>query len=184
MTHLGQMMTGGDRGGREKDDFYPTPEACTRALVEAEGDRMPQSIWEPACGTGAISRVLEASGRTVLSTDLVDRGYGRAGVDFLMEPFGGPFAIVTNPPFKLAKQFIRKAFDLGSNYTAIFLKATFWHATSRTDFFNSHRPERIYAMNWRPDFDGRGQPTMDCIWCVWGGGPAEATHYEILRKPT
>jgi hypothetical protein len=53
--NLGQMMTGGNRGGREKDDFYSTPEDCTRALLAAEGDNIPVSIWEPACGSGAIS---------------------------------------------------------------------------------------------------------------------------------
>jgi len=34
-------------------------------------------IWEPACGDGAISRVLEAAGYQVISTDLIDRGYGQ-----------------------------------------------------------------------------------------------------------
>jgi hypothetical protein len=182
MTTLGQMMTGGDRGGREKDDFYATPEECTRALIEAEGALIPMFVWEPACGDGAIARVLEKSGRVVLSSDLVDRGYGDHGCDFLL--FVKPLskAIVTNPPFKLAEAFIRKSFDLGAIYVALFLKATFWHAARRSQLFNDHRPARIYAMNWRPDFSGAGQPTMDCIWCVWDG-PAQTTDYRILRRP-
>jgi hypothetical protein len=185
MSSLGQMMTGGDRGGREKDDFYATPEACTYALIEAEHGRMPQRIWEPACGTGAISCILREHKHEVISTDLVDRGYGADGVDFLLErnKILRCEGIVTNPPFKLAPAFIRHALDvLHVPYVVMFLKATFWHAAARTQLFYDHRPARIHAMNWRPDFDGRGQPTMDCLWCVWDG-VAETTEYRILRRP-
>jgi len=183
--NLGQMMAGGDRGGRQKDDYYATPPACTRALIDVEGARMPDVIWEPACGDGAISRLIEETGRVVRSSDLVDRGCGEAGIDFLLEKSTGDSAtkgIVTNPPFKLAPSFIRHALSLGVPYVVMFLKATFWHAASRSPLFYDHRPARIYAMNWRPDFDGRGQPTMDCLWCVWDG-IADRTEYEILIKP-
>ena len=68
-----------------------------RALIDNEpfkGD-----IWECACGNGAMSNVLEETGCHVPSSDLYDRGYGDAGVDFLD---GGKRAdnIVTNPPYK------------------------------------------------------------------------------------
>src|SRR5271168_1273626 len=55
-------------------DFFPTPAWATYALIDNEcffGD-----IWESACGDGAMSRVLETTGRTVISTDLYNRGYG------------------------------------------------------------------------------------------------------------
>ena len=55
-------------------------------------------IWEPACGDGAMSRILEAAGHTVISTDLVDRGYGRGGHDFLADHETMADHIVTNPP--------------------------------------------------------------------------------------
>jgi len=95
-----------------KDDFYETPEQATRALLRYEP--LPDRIWEPACGKGAISRVLAEAGHDVTSTDLVDRGYGQAGIDFLMETVAprGVQAIVTNPPFKLADQFVRHGLTL------------------------------------------------------------------------
>jgi len=69
-----------DKANRERDDFYPTPPAGTRALLEVESFTGP--IWEPACGDGAISKVLESAGHQVISTDLIDRGYGTGGGRF------------------------------------------------------------------------------------------------------
>lgn len=94
------------------DDFYETPEVATRALLIHED--LPARIWEPACGKGAISRVLLNAGKTVMSSDLVDRGFGNPGWDFLMEQTAPTEfdCIVTNPPFKLADEFVRHGLRL------------------------------------------------------------------------
>src|SRR5882757_893058 len=78
-------------------DFYPTPPEATRALLSVE--QFGGSIWEPACGDGAISSVLTDAGHFVISTDLIDRGYGDGGVDFLSETAPRAKHIVTNPPY-------------------------------------------------------------------------------------
>ena len=62
-------------------DYFPTPAWATHALIDNE--KFDGEIWESACGDGAMSTVLEKTGRPVRSTDLFDRGYGDAGVDFL-----------------------------------------------------------------------------------------------------
>ena len=59
---------------RVPHDFYPTPPEAVRALLSVE--TFEGSIWEPACGDGAISKVLLEAGHEVVSTDLIDRGYG------------------------------------------------------------------------------------------------------------
>jgi hypothetical protein len=87
-----------DAQNRETHDFYPTWPAATRALLSVE--RFDGAIWEPACGDGAMSKVLEAAGHEVISTDLIDRGYGEGGRDFLMEWQPRAPNIVTNPPFR------------------------------------------------------------------------------------
>jgi len=91
-------------------EFYPTPPEAVRALLSVE--RFDGSIWEPACGNGAISRELEAAGYDVVSTDITDHGFGQSGQDFLKS--GMPLAkhIVTNPPYGthgLADAFVRRA---------------------------------------------------------------------------
>jgi len=66
---------------REGRDFYATPAWVTEALLQHVTFRGP--VWEPCCGDGAMSRVIEQAGYRVHSSDLVDRGYGEAGIDFL-----------------------------------------------------------------------------------------------------
>ena len=71
----------------------------TEALLRHVRLRGP--VWEPCCGTGAMSAVLAAHGHAVVSSDLADRGFGTAGVDFLAcnAVAGGCRSIVTNPPY-------------------------------------------------------------------------------------
>ena len=80
-------------------DFYATPAWVTEALLRHVTLRGP--VWEPCCGDGAMARVIEAAGHQVHSSDLVDRGYGQAGVDFLacQSVPAGCRSIVTNPPY-------------------------------------------------------------------------------------
>lgn len=89
-------MSGYARTGR---DFYATPAWVTEALLHHVRLRGP--VWEPCCGDGAMSRVIEAAGLDVHSSDLVDRGYGQGGVDFLacQAVPAGCQSIVTNPPY-------------------------------------------------------------------------------------
>lgn len=80
-------------------DFYPTPAWVTRALLRHVTFR--GKIWEPCCGTGAMSDVLIQQGYETISTDIAERGYGTPGVDFLQcssVPTGCQ-SIVTNPPY-------------------------------------------------------------------------------------
>lgn len=97
---------------RVPHDFYPTPPEGTRALLSVE--RFSGSIWEPACGKGAISEVLIAHGYTVVSTDLINRGYGTGGVNFLTQSRTRARNIITNPPYGhgLADAFVRHALQL------------------------------------------------------------------------
>jgi hypothetical protein len=89
---------------RQPQNFYATPDWVTEELLETLrrwGIRLPNVIWEPCCGDGAISRELESRGYSVVSTDLVYRGYGEGGRDFMKEDRlpDGVTAIVTNPPY-------------------------------------------------------------------------------------
>lgn len=66
---------------RESLDFYATdPLAIDKLLTKYD---IPQLVWECACGQGHLAKRLEESGRTVFSSDLVNRGYGSPEVDFL-----------------------------------------------------------------------------------------------------
>lgn len=101
-------------------DLYETPAVAIRALMRIE--TLPSLIYEPAVGKGAIARELVAAGHTVFGTDLIDYGWKdepypvKGGVDFLMlhsaDLLDDVDAIVTNPPFQAAEEFVAKAIEL------------------------------------------------------------------------
>jgi hypothetical protein len=95
-------------------DAYWTPPEAIEALLRVE--KLPHRVWEPAAGRGAITRMLRAHGHYVVASDLVDYGQPdqQSGIDFLTKKRApdGVEAIVTNPPFKIAEQFIAHALDL------------------------------------------------------------------------
>lgn len=158
---------------REKDDFYATPTKCTVALLSVETFNGP--IWEPACGDGAISRALPGD---VISTDLVDRGYGISRRDFLMERKLLAFNIVTNPPFKLADEFVLHALELGAEKIAIFMRLAWLEGRARhTKLWGPYPPARVWTFCgrqtlWRGD-DPNARDSGGAIafaWFVWEKG--------------
>ena len=119
----------------DPNDYYATDPRAVELLLEQE--EFSRNIWEPACGEGHLSKVLEEKGHTVLSTDLIDRGYGTRGIDFLTETGMFRGDIITNPPYKFAKDFVVKALESvpPGNKVAMFLKLTFLEGISRRELF-------------------------------------------------
>ena len=157
---------------REKDDFYPTPSEATCSLLKAEA--FGPDVWEPACGDGAISRLFEAAGHRVVSTDLVDRGYGEPRVDFLMERRLLAPQIVTNPPFKMAEQFVRHSLDLGAEKVAMLLRLAWLEGAERKKLFDSTPLARVHVASRRinmaragTDYGGGGGSMIAFAWFVW-----------------
>jgi hypothetical protein len=159
-----------DRG----NDLYETPAVATLALLRIE--RVPKLVWEPAAGRGAIVRVLEAAGRTVVATDIV------TGDDFLTcERAHGVEAIVTNPPLRIAAQFAEHALKLVP-YVALLLPWRFWEAgtgnskasRARRVVLDADPPARAYCfanrlpMMHRDSWTGpRASSAMAFGWFVW-----------------
>src|SRR4051812_18010510 len=118
----GSRGLGGARGfEREKDDFYPTPPALIEPLVARWRAQFDEGVWEPACGDGAICKVLEKHRIPSVGSDLVDRGYGTPRRDFLLEHKvpDGLDALITNPPFSLWRQFAERALSLDLGFVAL-----------------------------------------------------------------
>ena len=164
-----------DPVNRETHDFYPTWPAATSALLAVE--RFDGAIWEPACGDGAMSAVLEAAGYPVVSTDLIDRGYGEGGRDFLME--WNPLApnIVTNPPFRWAQQFVDRALQLTTGKVAMFLRLAFLESLERGRWLPTTPLARVWVMSRRVPMqkaklqeDGDGHGVIAFAWYVWEHG--------------
>lgn len=102
------------QGEREANDFYATHPLSLKIFLDKLNEdkiELHSNIWECACGMGHLSKVLEEKGYNVLSTDLIDRGYGTSGIDFLKAPNGWNGDILTNPPYKYAKEFVEKGLE-------------------------------------------------------------------------
>jgi len=163
-------ITGSDgEKRRNANDFYPTPSYATEALMNREF--FSQKIWEPACGDGAISKVLEDRGHMTVSTDLIDYGFGQPNVDFLMEQKLLAPDIITNPPFSLAHEFAEKAIDLGVNKLALLVRLQFLEGIKRGEFFSVHPPATVWVFSKRLSFNVDGKfksgGVMAFAWFVW-----------------
>ncbi len=118
---------------RVQNDFYATDPIAIKKLEAVFPVNV--QVWEPACGMGHLSKALEDSGHFVVSTDKVYRGFG-SEADFLKEtvaPFENGFDIITNPPYKYAKEFVLHALNLvpDDGRVIMFLKTTFLEGKAR-----------------------------------------------------
>lgn len=114
-----------------------------------------------------MAGVLQSYFETVYTTDILD------GTDFLKSSIDAADWIITNPPFSLAEDFIRRAAKIEKPF-AFLLKSQYWHASKRMALFKDIPPSYILPLTWRPDFffkerenGNGGSPLMDVMWCVW-----------------
>ena len=189
---------------RKPADIYPTPVDATESIIdvikvmskkfEEEHGRPIKTIWEPACGDGRLARVLEHHGYTVIATDLREySGYGQGGLDFLNEDplkkwgwdIGEIDLIVTNPPFSLSVEFVRKALSI-TPYCIMLVKQSYYNTANRYDFFSELRPTLFLPITWRLAFleEERGKsPLMDCAWLIWAGEKqSDSCAFEPIKR--
>ena len=185
------QLTGGNfNENRRELDFYPTPANVTIALLDFLNLPLGRTVWEPACGSGNMSKVIENRGYKVFSTDLATECYGEGGINFLDCQSIQADAIITNPPFNLSEQFIVKAMA-DAKIVCLLLKSQYWHAKSRYQLFEKYPPSFVLPLTWRPDFleherkegEKKGAPTMEVAWSVWWQPLQRETIYKPLLKP-
>lgn len=175
-----RAATGASQPGLEPvdNDYFRTGEGATRALLLVE--RFPGTVWEPACGSGDLARVLAVAPDVahVHATDLVDRGYGVPGQDFLRCPAAiGVDHIVTNPPFELIDEFALKALSLElPGKIALFGRLAWLEGQRRRRaIFDVLPPARIWVFSARPKLargaNGEFQTGLIAFaWFVWQKG--------------
>lgn len=119
---------------------------------------------------------MEEFGKDVLSTDLIDRGYGTARIDFLTSIDGIGRDIITNPPYKFAQEFCERAIKLTGHKVAMFLKLTFLEGQKRKKFFAKYPPRTIYVYSSRRkcalngEFEKTGSSASAYAWFIWEKG--------------
>lgn len=167
---------------RERDDFYATSPIAID-LLKKKID-LPYKILEPACGSGCLSERLKEHNHDVYSYDIVDRGYRKVQnfFEMLIPPIEGDFAIVTNPPYKYALEFVKHSLNIvpNNNLVCMFLKTTFAEGKRRYNELFSVTPptcvlqciERVLCAK-NADFDymvNHGGSAVSYAWWVWRKG--------------
>ena len=127
-------------------------------------------------GGGHLTNELIKLGYNVKATDLVYRGSGVGGVDFLQqeEKFDGD--IITNPPYKYALEFVEKALQLinDGNKVIMFLKLQFLEGQERRRLFDTMQLKKVYVFSKRQQCGKNGifsgSSAVAYCWYVWVKG--------------
>lgn len=182
MLLKGTSLSGGkSKRGRVSHDFYATPKSSVESLLNSlKLDFKNKEVLEPCVGMGHIAETLKCD--NITGVDIVDRGWkGTIVGDFLTMDFKEKKFdyIITNPPFKLAQEFIEKSLSLlkENGKVCMFLKIQFLEGVKRKEFFKKYPPKYIYVFSARQsplrngfEFDENGKKwssTMCFAWFVW-----------------
>jgi len=162
-------------------DDFPTPRWATRALLEHvlnDFELGTASCWEPTCGRGFMAATLAETFASVRSSDISPYGYG-AELNFLKVPSDSieeadrPDWIVTNPPFRLAEEFARRAVALARVGAAMLVRTNFIEGAGRYERLFRDCPPAIFAQFvervpiLRGRVDARASTATGYCWLVW-----------------
>jgi len=172
-------------------DQYDTPGWCTRLIAPIVVTRGVRAVFDPCAGVGAILDTLCAGQMFQASTGgyEIDRdraaacaakGHPTIHADALslgswgLEP---GTIIVTNPPFALAEEFVRRSLS-EVDTVAMLLRLSFVAGQKRSALWREH-PADVFVLSRRPSFTGKGTDSCDYAWFVWG--PQRGGHWSRLE---
>lgn len=177
---------------RKERDLYETPEWATLALKPHIPSRV-HDIWEPACGSGKMARALRSIKWGVYRSDIEPQKGCDFPADFLK--YRKPIhvdAIITNPPYNLATEFIEHALDRmkpNKGMVAMLLRCDFDHAKGRRHLFGdcpafAKKVVLTKRIVWFAGENGKpkASPSFNHAWFLWDwkhkGPPTLEYHYE------
>ena len=179
----GQLAGGNSATEKAENDFYATdPKTVELFLEKAMSDGaidLPNgTVWEPACGDGHLMKVIKKYFPLCkrISTDLVYRGYGCGGIDFLKSNKKADL-IITNPPFSLMNEFITHGLEQTNRYLVLFGKIQTLETVERVEILRKSPLRYVYVHSkrqatWKDgknlDPNGKKWATTMCLaWFVW-----------------
>jgi len=159
-------------------DDFPTPPWATRALCElldSEAEPLHRlTCREPAANRGHMVRPLREYFQQVEAADVHDYGCGFPVQDYLFGPMPDKVDwTISNPPFRLAEQFIERAVRSSRRGVAVLVRSAFLEGVGRYErLFSVDQPavvaqfaERVVMHKGRLAPEG-STATAYC-WLVW-----------------
>lgn len=169
-------------------DDFPTQPWATRALIEHVllpfgFDPKIQRVWEPACNRGHMVKPLKEYFGSIVYSDIHDYGemfFTPWFIDNFLtcEPPEGAEIdwVITNPPFRLAKEFLLRSQALGIPNYAMIVRTAYLEGGDRYRQIFQFNPPTIVAqfVERVPMVKGRltkkgSTATAYCwlVWCKW-----------------
>jgi hypothetical protein len=138
-------MSSTNRNGSKRiiSDNYPTPRYVIEGLINQIDFSKVNSFLEPCKGDGRILEYIP----NYINKDWCEI---REGKDYFKYNFNVDL-IITNPPFSIALDFIKKSLNEGK--TVCYLQRINWlGAQQRKDFWNENTPDKLFVISKRPNF--------------------------------
>lgn len=163
---------------KDSPDDFPTPPWATRALFEhIMGDKKilsGQVCLEPACGAGHMAKVLKDYFAKVECSDAFEYGYGNVR-DFVAKPYNaGTFDwVITNPPFRLAEEFLMLSLKIARVGVAILARTVFLESVGRYNAIFQATPPTTFAQfvervpMVRGRLDDKATTATGYAWFIW-----------------
>jgi hypothetical protein len=138
------------------------------------GPFVEMSCLEPACGAGHMARVLREYFGEVRASDAYPYGYG-ATRNYLDVPYEANAVdwVITNPPFRLAEQFVQRSLIVARRGVAVLVRTVFIESIGRyRDLFEKTPPSRFAQYTERVPMvrarlDRRASTATGYAWLVW-----------------
>lgn len=160
-------------------DDYLTPPWATRALCEwivsMEYQTQDMICREPAANRGHMVKPLREYFKHVEASDIHDYGAGFPVSDYLFgaDPTGVVGWTITNPPFRLAEQFITQAKNTSRHGVAMIVRSAFLEGIGRHERLFSVMPptdilqftERVVMHKGK--LSAKGSTATAYFWLIW-----------------
>jgi len=160
-------------------DDFPTPPWATRAPCRWLQDvgylqLQDKSVREPAANRGHMTAPLAEYFDSVEGSDIHDYGAGYPQRDYLFGP--APDMVdwtITNPPFRLAEQFIARALETSRHGVAMILRSAFLEGVGRYGSLFSETPPQVVlqfserVVMHKGGLSKSGSTATAYCWLIW-----------------
>lgn len=181
-------MSATNRGAvREEYDFYCTPMYTIRALMENFNMDPYRNILEPAAGDDALVAVMnnyKHADAIIHTNDIRQETAAMHHFDYIHNLPGleealdaPPDLIITNPPYRYAKEFIMNSLDLvaANGKVIMLLRINYLGAQTRHLWWQRVMPflDEILVLSSRPKFTNGSSDATEYAWFVFNATPGE-----------